>query len=82
MGNPRTTLAAVTVTPPEGAGSLSVEQEVLELVEVKRLTSTALAEVRTTALALDKRAYTVDDSEDVWRGTERAKRTLTADEAA
>ena len=59
-----------------------VEQEVLELIEMKRLTPKELAELRATALALDKRAYTVEDSEDVWRGTERAKRTLTADESA
>jgi hypothetical protein len=59
-----------------------VEQEVLELIEVKRLAPKELADIRATALALDKRAYTVADSAVVWRGTEPAKRTLTAGESA
>jgi hypothetical protein len=59
-----------------------VEQEVLELVEVRRLSAKDLAAARALALKLDKRAYEVEDSAAVWRGTEPAKRAPTTDESA
>jgi hypothetical protein len=51
-----------------------VEQETLVLVEVKHLSAAELAEARSIALELDKRAYTV--AADVYRSTPHAERTL------
>jgi hypothetical protein len=47
-------------------------QEILDLTEIRRLTSVELAEVRATVLAMDQRAYTV--AADVYGDTEPAVR--------
>jgi hypothetical protein len=64
----------VLIEPRGGA-----EQETLVLVEVKRLDAKALAEARSLALELDKRAYTVVP--EVFRGTPRATRSPSGEAA-
>jgi hypothetical protein len=62
----------------DGVGNISVapgrggtEREILELVEVRKLSSATLARIHEEALRLDRRAYRT--VREVWAGSERAK---------
>jgi hypothetical protein len=62
----------------EGVGNISVapgkggkEREILELVEVRKLSQTTLEKLHQQALLLDRRAYRTVSK--VWAGSERAK---------